>query len=229
MRSPFSLRNWLLFILINIVISAATAYIVVRMLIQAASRPDQAMLGVPAALQTPGIAPIAPAGTPGLPGDGAPVSAGNALATSPAVVTPPATAVAPQAQAPAPGGGTRSPAQAPAQATRAVQPSQAVTSTANVRISTIVFAGQRGREAVVIVNEGDQVDLTGWTLSTPRGQSYTFGNVLLFKDSFINLHTTKGVDVPTDLFWDQDAAVWQKGDTATLKRGEQVMATFQVK
>ncbi len=100
---------------------------------------------------------------------------------------------------------------------------------AEVRISTVVFPGQRSREAVVIVNEGEQADLTGWILSNPRGKTYTFGSVLLLKENFINLHTTSGVDIPTDLFWNQEEAVWQVGDIVTLKRGDEVMATFEVK
>jgi hypothetical protein len=71
--------------------------------------------------------------------------------------------------------------------------------------------------------------MTGWTLASPSGRAYTFGNVLLFKDSFINLHTTTGVDVPTDLFWNLDQPVWKAGDMATLKRGDEVMATFTIK
>ena len=208
MQSPFSLRNWILFILVNIVIAAATAYVVVRMLTQAASRPDPAVLSAPIAMQAPVVQ------TPLV----APMQAAAVITATPANVLQPAPTAAVVATP-----------QAAPQATRAPKATTPISATANVRISTIVFAGQRGREAVVIVNEGDQVDMTGWTLTNPRGQSYTFGGVLLFKDSFINLHTTKGVDVPTDLFWNQDAPIWKKGDTATLKRGEQVMATFQVK
>lgn len=212
MRSPLSLRNWLLFIILNIVIAAATAFIVVRMLTQAASRPDPAVLDAPVA-EVPITAPTQA------------INASNAITTTPGNVlqpAPTAVPVQPQPQA------TQATPAAPDAALTATLATKAVVP-ANVRISTVVFASQRGREAVVIVNEGDQVDMTGWTLANPRGQTYTFGTVLLFKDSFINLHTTKGVDVPTDLFWNQDAPVWKKGDTATLKRGNDVMATFEVK
>ena len=75
----------------------------------------------------------------------------------------------------------------------------------------------------------DEVALTGWTLSNPRGKVYTFGNVALFKESFINLHTTTGVDVPTDLFWNQTEAVWREGDEVTLRRGDEVIATYIVR
>lgn len=226
MRSPFSLRNWILFIAINLVISAVTAYIVVRMLTQAASRPDPAVLNAPLATAT--IVPNTSAAQPAVvptqaPSNGAAADATGSVAEA---AQPASTENAAQNTTMAPTDAASTPSAQPA---AAVPTSTVAATPANVRISTVVFAGQRTREAVVIVNEGEQVDLTGWTIANPRGQIYTFGSVLLFKESFINLHTTKGVDVPTDLFWNQDAAMWQKGDTATLKRGTEVMATFEVK
>jgi cytoskeletal protein RodZ len=98
-----------------------------------------------------------------------------------------------------------------------------------VRISNIIYPGQRAREVVVLANEGEVVDLTGWTLSTPRGVTYTFGSVVFPNNSFINLYTTSGVDTPTSLFWNQPQAVWQVGDVATLKRGDEVIATYTVR
>jgi hypothetical protein len=228
MQSPLGLRNWIIFILVTIFVAALTAFIVVRVLTQAASQPNMAAVNAPAI----------PTTAPALPAQAAPADATaatpDANTTPQSVLVPAATdanvvqpTVDPNAAQPA----------APANDAAASTPittTAATTNTANaapatVRISTVVFPGQRTREAVVIVNEGEQADLTGWTLSNPRGTVYTFGNVLLLKENFINLHTTKGVDVPTDLFWNQEEAVWQAGDTATLKRGDEVMATFEVK
>ncbi len=90
-------------------------------------------------------------------------------------------------------------------------------------------AGQRQREVVVIVNQGDQVNLKGWTLTSNKGITYTFGNVTLFKDSFISLHTTSGSDVPTDLFMNRSDAAWQVGDVITLAALGKTIATFTVK
>jgi hypothetical protein len=103
------------------------------------------------------------------------------------------------------------------------------TSRPQVRISNIIYPGQRTREVVVLANEGDTVVLTGWTLSTPRGARYTFGNVVFPSNSFINLYTTSGVDTPTNLFWNQPEAVWQSGDVAMLMRGDEVIATYTVR
>jgi hypothetical protein len=98
-----------------------------------------------------------------------------------------------------------------------------------VRISTVLYPGQRQREVVVIVNEGNEIDLKGWTLTSSRSISYTFGDVTLFRDSFINLHTTTGADVPTDLFWNRTDPAWQTGDVLTLSNKGQLIATYTVK
>lgn len=230
MQSSLSLRNWIIFILVTIFVSALTAFIVVRALTQAASQPNMAVVSAPTAATAP----------PLMPTQAAPADAVNATPATPDANATPQSVLVPAAT-----DGNAQPQPTPAQdaaaidntpAASTITTTAATTSTnaanatpAKVRISTVVFPGQRTREAVVIVNEGEQADLTGWTLSNPRGKVYTFGNVLLLKENFINLHTTKGVDVPTDLFWNQDEAVWQAGDVATLKRGDEVMATFEVK
>lgn len=219
MQSPLNLRNWIIFIFITILVSALTAFIVVRALTQAASQPDMAVVAAAPAMPTQ----PAPANAPAAP---------DANVTPQSVLVPAATEPG-QAAAPVEPNAAQPAAPTDVVAAAPIATTAGVTNTVNaapakVRISTVIFC-QRTREVVVIVNEGDQVDLTGWTLSNPRGKVYTFGNVLLLKENFINLHTTSGVDIPTDLFWNQEEAVWQVGDTATLKRGDEVMATFEVK
>lgn len=221
MQSPLNLRNWIIFILVTIFVSALTAFIVVRVLTQAASQPNMAVVNAPAAATS--LAPM--------PTQAAPADTANAAAATPDANTTPQSVLVPAATDP---NAQPQPAQ-PVAVVSAITTTTTTTTTnanatpVNVRISTVIFPGQRTREMVVIVNEGDQADLSGWTLSNPRGKVYTFGNVLLLKENFINLHTTKGVDIPTDLFWNQEEAVWQAGDLVTLKRGDQVMATFEVK
>ena len=68
-----------------------------------------------------------------------------------------------------------------------------------------------------------------YTDSGLRHGVYTFKGFVLFRDSFITLYTTNGSDSPTSLFWNQNDAVWKKGDTVTLKQGAKVMATYTVK
>ena len=89
--------------------------------------------------------------------------------------------------------------------------------------------GQLSRESVVIVNEGDQVDMNGWTISTPRGKTYTFGKGHPVQEQLCQPALTSGADVPTDLFWNQTEPAWQPGDEVKLAKGDQVIATFTVK
>ncbi|WP_169238949.1 lamin tail domain-containing protein [Candidatus Roseilinea sp. NK_OTU-006] len=208
MQSPFRARNWIIFLLINVLVSAVTAFLVVQAFTQAVSRPATTRI-VAAATQP--IAAAADAAPPVAEGTNIP-PAGDLFAAHQAAGTAEAVTLPPQPTATT---------QTLAQATRGTVP--------NVRISAVIYPGQRTREAVVIVNEGDAVDLTGWTLANPRGKAYTFGNVVLLKESFINLHTTSGVDVPTDLFWNQSEAVWRVGDEVVLRRGDEVIATYLVR
>ena len=128
---------------------------------------------------------------------------------------------------------TETPASPPTQETAientSTAPDTAASVDANVRISAVLYPGQRQREVVVIVNEGSEVEMKDWTLSSSRGITYTFGNVTLFRDSFINLHTTTGADVPTDLFWNRTEPAWQSGDVLTLSIQNKEIATYKVK
>lgn len=196
-----TLKQWLLFIVVNIAVSAVTTLFVARALMNPGAPPaaDKAVAApveltqpptptppgeAPVASPTPGEMPVLPAG----PIDNA--APPTPTATPPAVIT--------------------------------------TATSAQVRISTVLFPGQLSREVVVLVNEGDTVDLTGWVLASSSGMAYTFGNVTLLKDSFINLHTTTGADVPTDLFWDRSEPAWKAGDRLTLSNGAQEIATFTV-
>ncbi len=205
MQPRLGVRQWALFVLVNIVISALTALIVVRSLTQLFSQPV-------ASLAAPAVEATAPPPTEAVASP--PAADANAPAALPTAIELPSPTV--------PAVSTVQP-----RAT-AAPPAVATAPASGVTISAIVFPGQRNREMVVLVNQGDAADLTGWTLSNPRGKTYTFGAVVLPRDSYINLHTKRGLDVPTDLFWNADEAIWQSGDTAVLKRGEEVIASYTV-
>jgi len=190
MQPALRLHHWLIFLVVNVAVSATASLLVVRTFIETVNR------STPPAAQTALASP-----TPAIPSPPATSQSAGAL--------PPADLPAPAAAEP------RAPA-SPANLPR-------------VRISNIIYPGQRAREVVILANEGETVDLTGWTLSTSRGVTYTFGSVVFPNNSFINLYTTSGVDTPTGLFWNQLEAVWQVGDVATLKRGDEVIATYTVR
>jgi Lamin Tail Domain len=194
-----SAGKWLLVILLNIVVSAITGLIVVRVITQEPGQLTQVAPAAPVATTAP-VAPVASIETPA--SAATPVSAPVASIETPVVA---AEAAPTQPAAPVAAGN------------------------AQIRISSVQFPGQRTREAVSILNEGERIDMTGWQLSSPSGQTYTFNSFVLFKDSFITLYTTNGSDSPTSLFWNQGEAVWKSGDTVTLKNGDTVIATYTVR
>lgn len=108
-------------------------------------------------------------------------------------------------------------------------PAPASTNGTRVRISAVIYPGQPSREVVVVVNESGDTNLTDWTIVSPRGKIFTFGNLTLYKDSFINVYSRNGTNTATDLFWNQTLPMWQAGDEVQLKQGDQVVATYTVK
>ena len=215
--------KWILFLLSTAAVSAITTLIVIRIAgVEPSARP--ALMSAPVAA-LPASAPLdAPAA--GLtPPAAAPAAAASVVNN--AAGDKQKTIAAPLDASAAPKPTAVSVAAAPVKPATAMQ---AAKSNVNVRISAVQYPGQRTREAVSIFNEGDQVDLTGWTLVSQDGAStYTFKNFALFKDSFITLYTTTGADSPTSLFWNQPNAVWHKGDVVTLKHGEQTMTVYTVR
>ena len=79
-------------------------------------------------------------------------------------------------------------------------------------------AGDLATESVQVVNDSDgAVDLQGWTLSRDGGPIYTFDDILLFPGSGIRLNTGSGENNSINLYWGQDAAVWESGSTVVLR------------
>ncbi len=102
---------------------------------------------------------------------------------------------------------------------------------AQVEITDVIGAGQLSAEAVQIVNNGDrQIALQGWQLVSEQGVVYTFGQVTLFGGGAgILIHSTSGQDRATDLYWNRDTAVWQPGDTVTLRNADnEVQSTYVI-
>lgn len=75
-------------------------------------------------------------------------------------------------------------------------------------------------EYMCIINiSGDTVNMAGWRLSDTVGTTYTFPKYELGAGRSVRIHTVKGNDTISDLYWDRGKAVWtDNGDTATLTR-----------
>jgi hypothetical protein len=100
---------------------------------------------------------------------------------------------------------------------------------AAMRIVEVLNAGDVTAESIAIRNTGAIVDIGGWTLSDADGTTYTFGQQRLFTNAQITLFTRVGTNTPVALFWGRDQAVFQSGDTATLRDASgNVQSTFRV-
>lgn len=76
-------------------------------------------------------------------------------------------------------------------------------------------------EWVEITNKGTAIqDLNGWTLSDEGNHTYKFQNFTLAPKTSAKIHTGKGENSATDLYWGRTSSVWNNdGDTATIKNG----------
>lgn len=212
-----SFSKWLLTLLLSVAIAGVTYAAFERVLNMEPGRPVAAAAPVDASSAAPVDASVDAVETAST--DAAPVSA--------------------EQQAPSPTADV--PAEQPVEI--AVEPVAAATATApvpvraepaadgavKVVISTVHKPGQRTLEYVSLVNESGRVDMTGWTIVSPSGATYTFPSFVLFSNTFVRIYTMSGTDTPTTLFWNQGEAIWKIGDLVLLKNGDVEMARFTVK
>jgi hypothetical protein len=87
-----------------------------------------------------------------------------------------------------------------------------------VQIVSVVGAGTLDAEAVVVRYNGEgELDLTGWHLKDASGRAgYTFPPFKLFKGGAVQIHSNSGTNTAIDLYWGQQAAVWQSGKAVLL-------------
>jgi hypothetical protein len=76
-------------------------------------------------------------------------------------------------------------------------------------------------EWVEISNKGTGAqDMKGWTLSDAGNHTYKFQDFTLQPKASVKVHTGKGDNSVTDIYWGRTSSVWNNdGDTATLKDG----------
>ena len=100
---------------------------------------------------------------------------------------------------------------------------------AQVEILQVIGAGDITSEAVEIQNNGEVVNIAGWTLSDADGNVYVFPERLFFTGGSITIHTGFGEDTAIALFWGRDEAVFQPGDVVVLANAEgDIQATLRI-
>lgn len=65
---------------------------------------------------------------------------------------------------------------------------------------------------------GSRISLAGWTLRDAQNHVYTFGTYTIKPHGYVKIHTGKGSNTQTDLYWGHSWYIWNNtGDRATLK------------
>jgi hypothetical protein len=99
-----------------------------------------------------------------------------------------------------------------------------------LEIVGIVSPGDLDSEGVVIRNNGDIIDINGWSLSDSNGNVYTFSERLLFSNGSITLFTRTGQDTAIVAFWNRNAAIFgEPKDVITLRDAEdRIQSEYEV-
>ena len=86
-----------------------------------------------------------------------------------------------------------------------------------VKISSVVGAGAKDSEIVVVKFEGEgQLDLSSWQLKDEDGNTFKFPKLTLYPNGAVQVHTITGTDTVIDLYWGIGDAVWSSGENAQL-------------
>lgn len=72
-------------------------------------------------------------------------------------------------------------------------------------------------EEIEITNNGQTVNINGWTLRDGQDNTFTFGDQILFSNATIFLRTRSGPDTPTVYHWNRDRPVFEPGDAIILQ------------
>ncbi|HTP07823.1 MAG TPA: LysM peptidoglycan-binding domain-containing protein [Anaerolineae bacterium] len=98
-----------------------------------------------------------------------------------------------------------------------------------VTIREIKGAGSLANEQVTLTNLSGQVNMAGWTMTDGEGNQFTFPSLSLLSKGEVTVHTGKGTNTPTDLYWGQTAPIWASGKVAYLRDPNgKLIATYQV-
>jgi len=105
-----------------------------------------------------------------------------------------------------------------------------ISSNPDVTIRTIVGAGNLEVEYVEILNQSEgPVDMTGWQLTDEQSNTFSFPTLILNSGGAIKILSKKGTDTVIELYWQEDTAVWQSGETARLQDAAgEIVATYSI-
>lgn len=93
-----------------------------------------------------------------------------------------------------------------------------VSSDTFIAIKNITDAGNLLSEAAVLANLSAKVDLSGWSLSDGEDHKFVFPDLVMLPNSEVTVHTTRGANSATDLYWGQTVARWGGSGTIAYLR-----------
>lgn len=97
-------------------------------------------------------------------------------------------------------------------------------------IESVIGVGNLANERVKITRAGlGELSLAGWQIEDGNGHTYTFPRLSLFEGGGVVLHSTKGLDTVTNLYWGLTQPAWQSGEMVILRDEQgQERARYQV-
>ncbi len=85
-------------------------------------------------------------------------------------------------------------------------------------IITVEGAGDITSEVIRLEYHGTTVlNLTGWQIVGPAGQTFVFPEYRIFKDAAISIFSRAGENTPLALYWGSSEALWSPESTITIQ------------
>jgi LysM repeat protein len=92
-----------------------------------------------------------------------------------------------------------------------------VPSTAQVLINGVEDAGNIEGESIRLLNSGGEVSMAEWTLDDGEGHVYPFPAFTFYTTGAVYVHTGSGSDTSIDLYWGLEEAILLPGKVITLR------------
>ena len=98
-----------------------------------------------------------------------------------------------------------------------------------VVINAVESPGTLETESVRLLNTGGEVTMAGWRLEDGAGHTYTFPEFTFYSTGAIDVHTRQGTDTTIDLYWGLSEALWLPGKVISLRDASgAIQSTFKI-
>ncbi len=85
-----------------------------------------------------------------------------------------------------------------------------------LEIAAVEGLGDITAEGIHLRNLGEQLNISDWQLADSDGNTFQFGQKLLFADAEVAVYTRSGISTGSAWFWGRDQSVWEAGETLTI-------------